>query len=404
MRATVSVPPVVMLVAKGFQRPDIPRARQEADALIEAGYSVHIIAWDRNQEFPPLETVGEITVRSLHPLNLRKFSKFGLALGGILFDILLIFETVGLIIRLRQRPIVHAHDINTLPIACLLRSLGLCSALVYDCREFTYGLYYDWFNSLVASLMRVIEERCLPCADAIITVSDPIASYLRRFNPATQVIYNCPRNRDIPKLSKKEARTQLGLPLDDFIVSSVGTIRHDCRFDLLLAVARLTEGEKIRYVVVGEGPLAYELGEAAKKVNGNGFTVIPRVPRRKAFSYILASDLTWAVYRSSKESLNARMTLPWKLFESLACGVPPIVEAGAFQAVLVRNLHCALILGSDSPDDVSRLIVSLANDPNRYNKMSEAARTASSTLNFTWEAMSTMLIATYLRLGQPEHR
>jgi glycosyltransferase involved in cell wall biosynthesis len=218
------------------------------------------------------------------------------------------------------------------------------------------------------------------------------------------VIYNCPRNRDIPKLSKKEARTQLGLPLDDFIVSSVGTIRHDCRFDLLLAVARLTEGEKIRYVVVGEGPLAYELGEAAKKVNGNGFTVIPRGPRRKAFSYILASDLTWAVYRSSKESLNARMTLPWKLFESLACGVPPIVEAGAFQAVLVRNLHCALILGSDSPDDVSRLIVSLANDPNRYNKMSEAARTASSTLNFTWEAMSTMLIATYLRLGQPEHR
>ncbi len=37
--------PVVMLVAKGYQRPDIPRARQEAEALVEAGYSVHVIAW-----------------------------------------------------------------------------------------------------------------------------------------------------------------------------------------------------------------------------------------------------------------------------------------------------------------------------------------------------------------------
>jgi glycosyltransferase involved in cell wall biosynthesis len=252
--------------------------------------------------------------------------------------------------------------------------------------------------------MRVIEERCLRYADAIITVSDPIASYLNRFNPTTQVIYNCPRNRDIPRLSKKEARTELGLPLDDFIVTSVGTIRLDCRFDLLLAVARLTWGEKIRYVVVGDGPLAHQLNEDAKKVSGSIFTVIPSVPRKKALSYVLASDLTWAVYQHRMESMNPRMTIPWKFFESLACGVPLIVESGTYRAKLVSMFDCGSIVEEDSPAKVSQLILSMAKNPDYNLKLSMNARSASQTMKFDWETMSAKLVGIYERLQVPVFR
>ncbi len=113
----------------------------------------------------------------------------------------------------------------------------------------------------------------------------------------------------------------------------MGTIRQDCRFDLLVEVAHFTANEAVRYVVVGDGPLASKLADAAKEVRG--LTVMPRVPRKEALSYVLASDLTWAVYQNRIESMNPRMTLPWKLFESVACGVPVLVESGTFRTTLL---------------------------------------------------------------------
>jgi glycosyltransferase involved in cell wall biosynthesis len=393
------VPPVVMLVAKGFQRPDIPRARQEANALLKAGYPTYVFAWDRYMEFPRVQNVDGAIVRSLSPVNLARFSRFGLALGGILFQALLLLEAIRLIGKLKQRPIVHAHDINTLPIGSFLRVLGLCRSLVYDCREFTYGLYYEWFGLLAASLVRVVEERCLRYADAIITVSDSIANYLRRFNSSIQLVYNCPSKEDIPKTSKREARVQLGLPTDDFIVSSVGTIRYGCQFDTLLAVAKLTTNRNVRYLLVGDGPLASELRKAAQEASAPSLKVLPRVPRQVALSYVLASDLTWAVYQAGDRSLNERIALPWKFFESLACGVPVAVGSGTLCAKLVTDLKCGIVLENDDPKQVAQAILSLEENRNLHQDLCARARFASISLGFDWETMSQRLIAVYDSLG-----
>lgn len=387
-----------MLVAKAYQKPNPPRTMQEARALVENGYSVHVLAWDRYGEFRSTENVDGVIVRSFRTVNLRKFSKFGLALGGMAFQSFLVFETIKLIGQLRRRPVVHAHDVNTLPVGCFLRILRLSSALVYDCREFTYGAYYEWFNVLVASVVRAFEQRCLRYADAIITVSDPIADYLRRFNRTVEIIYNCPGIRDIPKLSKQQARINLRLPPDVFLVSWVGSIQYGCRFDLLLAVATLTSKENIHYLVVGDGPLASEFRLAARETPDARIAVLPRVSRETALSYVLASDVTWAVYQNRIESFNPRMTIPWKFFESLACGVPVIVEAGTFRASLVRRFKCGLVLENDDANDASQLILSIANDPDLHRRMSIQARNTSISMEFNWEAMSAKLIGVYERV------
>jgi glycosyltransferase involved in cell wall biosynthesis len=403
--ALTPLPAVVMLIGKTFQRPDVPRSRQETQTLLEAGYPVYVFAWDRDAEVPALENVDGATVRSFRTVKLTKFSgrqRFGLALGGMIFQMLLFFEIVKLIGQLKQRPIVHAHDVNTLLPACFLRMLRLCSGLVYDCHEFTYGVYYEWFNVIVASVVRIIEERCVRYADAAITVSDWIAAYLRRFNSATEVVYNCPRIQDIPKLSKKEARIRLGLPTEAFIVSSVGMIRYDCRQDLLLAVASSTKERGIHYLIVGDGPLASQIRQAAEKANCACLTILPRVPREVALCYVSASDLTWAVYRNRAESFNPRMTIPWKFFESLACGVPVIVESGTLRAELIKNLKCGIVLESDDPRDISDAILSLAKNHDQFDEMCAKAKCASTALGFSWEAMSTRLTGVYKRLLSAE--
>jgi glycosyltransferase involved in cell wall biosynthesis len=397
LRVSKARQPVIMFIAKAFRadgRASCPRPRQESESLLYAGYPVHVIAWDRYAECPTIENVNGITVRSFSSVNLTSPSKIGLVLGGLIFNALLVFETVKMIRQLKQRPIVHAHDINTLPIGSLLKKLHLCSRLVYDCHEFTYGVYYEWFNLLVAWVVSVIEQRLLPSADAVITVSDPMARYLRRFNPATEVVYNSPRTTDIPNVSKEEARVRLGLPLDTFIISSVGAIRYDTRMDLLLAVARLTEKHNIHFVVVGDGPSASEFRQAVKETVGTHIVAIPRVSHEKALLYVLASDLTWIVYQNRRESLNPRMTLPWKLFESLACGVPVVVDRGTNRAKLVGELHCGIVLDSDAPEDIAEVIVSLANNAKRHKEMSAAAKNSS----VNWEVTSKNLVSTYERL------
>ena len=394
-----SLPPVVMFVAKGFQRPDIPRARQEGRTLVQAGYPLYVFAWDRYGEFPRRENVDGATIRSFTGVNLRNFSSLGLALGGSLFQIVIFFATLRLINHLKQRPIVHAHDMNTLLPSCLLRILGLSSGLVYDCRELTYGVYSGWYNPFVGGIMRTLEEGMLRYADVVITVSRPIAEYLARIKQVVTVIYNCPRMADIPRVSKMDARKQLRLPRNSFIVSYVGMIRYGCKLELLLSVASRIKRQNVHFVVVGDGPQASEFRRMANKTEGCRLTIVPRVPRDRALLYVLASDLTWALYDDRNLSLNVAM--PWKLFESMACSVPVLVERGSSRASFVEKCGCGVVLPNDAPDFVAETISSLAQAPSHHEHMSRAGKRLAES-EFNWEVMSEKLVGIYKALQRPQ--
>jgi len=391
-------PPIVMFLAKAFQK-DI-RPRLEAKTLAESGRAVLVFAWDRYSEFPSISNVDGASVRSLRPLSFKSLSRFQLALGAMAFQLLLFFEAMRLVNRIRERPIVHAHDFNTLVPACILKIFRLSHALVYDCHELSYAAYSELFNDFMGKVVRVVEEHCAKYADEVITVSEPVAAYLRQFNEDTEILYNYPRTEDIPRLTKNEARQRLGLELDAFIVSHVGEIRYDSTVQLLLDVAALAgKTENIHFLVVGGGPSAPTFWEAVKGVHDVRLTVVPYVPRPTALSYTLASDLTWAVYQSRSASKeNPRMTLPWKLFDSLACGVPVVVEKDTLRARLVEKLACGIVLQRNDPSYVLQAIVSVSKDHNRWYRMSLAAKEAVINMGFDWRHMSRKLNSIYDRL------
>jgi len=385
-------PPVLMLVAKAFQRPDIPRARQEAESLIDAGFPVSVLAWDRNIEYAANQKLGEINVHSVRTINLSKFSRMGLVIGGLIFQFLVFIQAIRIIRKTKQRPIVHVHDINTLLPGCLLRRLRLAAGLIYDCRELTYAVYSEWLHPILGSVVRVLEESYLGYVDSIITVNDPIAAYLRRFNRPVTVLYNCPRLADIPDVTKEEARTMLALPPDWFIVSYVGMVRVGCGLELMVEVAEKMGDGKVHFLVVGDGPIGPQIRRAAEELGPNShLSVLPRVSRQKALLYTLASDATWAIY---PESVNARISSPWKLFESIACGVPVIVDSGTFQSNIINKFGCGLVLRDHTPQTIRQSIASMVNDPIEYHRMSTAGRKAAEA-EFNWENMSRRLIEAY---------
>lgn len=386
-----------MFLAKTFQTD--PRVRQEAKTLSEAGYPVHVLSWNQEAKFPTTAEVDGCAVHSFTYVKFGKFSKFELAFSAILFQIWLVFETAKLTSRLKTRPIIHAHDFNTLVPGYILRTMGLSMGLVYDAHELSYAAYSEFFNFKVGSIVRAIEQQIIRHIDVIITVSPAFADYYRTFNPKTEVVCNCPRISDIPKASKRELRRQLGLPADGFIVSYVGTVRYDSRFELLLSVAQvLKDNERVLFLIVGGDergrPLSSNVTQPAR-VAGARVTYLPFTSRDEALAYVAASDLTWAIY--DKQSLNMRLTLPWKLFESLACRVPAIVDKGTARAGLVEDLRCGLVTETDDPGRIAQLITSLVNNSAKLREICPDRRTAQ---RFAWESMSVRLTETYRRLRQ----
>jgi glycosyltransferase involved in cell wall biosynthesis len=383
--------PVIFFLAKAFQTDS--RVRQEAKSLVEANYSVFVLAWGKAGKFKSIENVDGAVVHSYFPDIPR--SRVGLAFGAVVFQIVLLLESLGLITRFGQKPIIHAHDFNTLLPGCLLALFRLPAALVYDAHELSYAAYGEFFSSTIGSLIRVIEARFVRFVDVIITVSPEFARYYRRFNREMEVIFNCPRASDIPKVSRRDARKRLGLAVDAFIVSYVGTVRYDSNFDLLLRVARVLKGdERIQFLVVGGDARARNLSPDAMHLTreaGGRVVYVPYVCREEALAYVAASDLTWAIY--DKRSLNMRLTLPWKLFESLACHVPVIVDKGTARAGFVERFRCGIIAETEDPDRLSELIVLLADNPDRlHESMLPDTQLAA---EFTWEAMSRRLVGIY---------
>jgi glycosyltransferase involved in cell wall biosynthesis len=382
-----------MFLAKAFQT-DV-RPLLEAGTLFEMGYPLHVLAWDRYSEFHRYDNLQGATVRSFSCVNLRNSSRFALVLGAIIFQAFLVLESVRLVNKHKRRPIVHAHDFNTLLPACLLKIIRLAACVVYDYRELTYAVYAEWFNPIIGSIARVIEERHLKYADAIITVCEPLKRYVDQFNRNAELVYNCMREAEVPKLSRRQLRKQLGLPLDAFIVSYVGEIRYGCKLDLMLAAALLCK-QRVHFLVVGGGPLSDDFRKAAGQVQNGRISVVPYKPRRKALLYVKASDLSWVIY--SKSSLNARISMPRKLLESLKCGIPVVVDRGTLGASVVKEHRCGIVLENQDPNYVSREIISLAENSRRRADMSTAAKRVSQ--EFTWENASRKMVNAYLRSWQ----
>jgi hypothetical protein len=71
-----------MFLTKAFQTETRPRL--EARIVVDAGNGVFVLVWDRCLELQAFENIDEATFKPSHHLNLRSFSKFKLAAGGVI--------------------------------------------------------------------------------------------------------------------------------------------------------------------------------------------------------------------------------------------------------------------------------------------------------------------------------
>lgn len=370
------------------------RVEKEAATLIDAGYRVTVVA-EAAPGLPQREVIRGVEVVRVQ----RRRSRLP---GLRLFAYARQLERA----LLAQRPeIIHAHDSNALlPVARAARRLGV--PFVYDAHDLWTGrprrgrsrayfaasqLYY-----------RLLEARLVPRAAAHLTVSQPIARHLERVYhlPEVTLVPNYPPA--LPGIDPRDLRSQPGaegIPTGADVILYLGGLMADRGIEQLVrAVAELPTAH---LALLGEGALAEEIRELALVLGiGDRVHLLAPVPSDEVVAY--AASATIGVSPIIPSCLNYRYSLPNKLFQYMAAGIP--VVASDFEQVreVVIGSDAGLTVDMTDPAAMAAALQTLLADATARARMGRNGRTAIAS-RFNWARAADALLAVYRavsRLGE----
>jgi glycosyltransferase involved in cell wall biosynthesis len=383
-----AAPHVVMLVRNPYTHDT--RVEKEARALLEAGYRVTVVA-DAAPGLPGRESRDGVRVlRVAQPL--RK-------IPGIRF----LATTAARILTLLRTDadVYHAHDTNALEavgVAALRRRVPY----VYDSHELWLGrsnrgrrrLYFALSNVYYA----VVEHLFVPRASAHITVSPPIARWLEeRYRlERVELVGNFPERTEAPT----EPRTVRDLPGGDRIppgapiVLYLGGLLEGRGLEPLIAA--LVSLPTAHLVTLGSGALRPVLEALASRLGlDDRVHLLDPVSSDDVVAYSMSA--TVGVSANGLTCLSYELSLPNKLFQYMAAGIPVVAaDYPQFREVVIDH-GAGLLADTTDPDSLAQAIGEILEDPGRAAEMGRRGR-AAVLESYHWERAADTLRAIYRRL------
>lgn len=347
---------VVMLISNGYW-PDV-RVQKEAHTLALAGYQVSVIAWDREchlpvhtVEEPPalllqrlIETIPGAAQRSPHITMTRLPIPAGYRTGKRLIYKFPWFawRAWGELRRLRP-DIVHAHDLDVLPLAYLYGRLS-GAAVVYDAREYYPGMVQASVGKKLSQGLERLDRFLTPRADVILTVGDRLAARLRAMGGRVWVVHNSQPLPDLTILDPAAAafRQKLGVPAEKLLVVYVGYLNPERLLDPLLgAVPDLPD---VWLAIGGTGPHEGQVRHAAAQCSR--ISVLGWIPLEQVPVVVRAADVVY--YGLNADDPNSYYFMPNLAFFALGAGRPLLVTPVGEIADVVRREGCGVVLESST--------------------------------------------------------
>lgn len=362
------------------------RVRREAAALAAAGWRVLVIGTQRaGGTLPDEEDVDGFAIRRV---RYRRFGQ-GRRPWRWLRHASQAIQIIRALARTRAR-VYHAHDLPALLLVAAARGMSRRSSrLVYDSHELYVFLprnesgFGKALNRLMRPVWLALESQIARRADAVITVSEPIARSLARWYglPRPLVIRNCID----PVPPAAQTRPYL-------VHTGDLTNRGRCLNELVDAFTQLPDG--IDLVFLGEGEAHGTLEARARDLGLSGrVRFIPPVAPDAVAATI--SDAQAALVLLRPDSWHSRATLPNKLFEAVAAGLPVVASDSPALRRVVDGYRLGIICDGTDPAAIARAIRRLL-QPEQWAEYRRAAIQAQEHLN--WRAESERLCALYRSL------
>jgi len=355
-----------------------PRVDKEASALEKCGLKTAVIAWDRKNQFPKHERIGQ---RNIYRIKVKgEFGKSFRNMGGLIKWNLCLLD--NLVKHRNKYQVIHACDFDTI-IPALFCKLLFKKPVVYDVFDFYADMLRKAPNWL-RKVIRKVDLFLMQFVDAVIIADD---SRVKQIEGAKYkqliVIYNSPHIT----LQVDENRKKTGLT-----VGYVGLLQKERGiFEMIEVIKNHPEW---KMVIGGSGGEEDEVKLMVKDISNIEF--IGRVPYEETISIYSDSDVMFATYDPSIP--NHKYSSANKLFEAMMLGIPIIVARGTGMDEVVRKYDLGFVVEYGNKKQLEDALANIASwDEQKRREFSERARRVYQE-NFSWDIMEKRLIDLYEKI------
>lgn len=385
-------PRVIIVYSLSFQPHEgwYRRAYNEARALIEEGYEVTLLAWDRWCKSPEDEDVDGIRV---HRFQIPAAASRGPANAPRHF---VFSRAVYRYIRNNGCDVVHAFNVAALPVGLMAARRGRCKCVADICEPDNFkGFWpprYNWLTSVVARTEKSLASRF----DRIFVHNRHQVSAFRNRGiehvvqvgsyPDRALLRNAPRQQNHQRI----------------ILGRLGSVYARNGYEELISgYQSFLEGR-----TASGDDRSYRL-----RLAGNVFANYQETFESLVKPVAEHVDITGAYDVSELATLYEQIDIsllfygkgafgnvtPTKLFESMACGVPVVVSDTGDMPEIVRQADCGVVVDAEDPASICAGIEKITSNPDRISEMSANAIAAARDL-YTWEAIKEQFVAPYRAL------
>jgi glycosyltransferase involved in cell wall biosynthesis len=383
---------IVMLLSNPF-RPD-PRVLKEAVSLVQWGYDVTVICWDRTSELAAEETVG-LNIHIIRIQNVR--SGYGIGIRQ-LFRLPLFWLSTFPILNHLEPDFVHCHDFDTLP-AGLLWSLFHFRPVIYDAHEHYAELCKPRLKGIIGKFtywfLNIAERICTLTTSAVVTVDKRLGSIYRRSNQKVVIIGHYPNRILATKTTPIFGHSEL-------VLIYIGRLSVDR--GLLIYVDMLRnlreQGIPARLKLAGTFTPPNEKQRLIERCQGleNELDILGWIHYSQVPALLRTADVGLAILQPEPRYVKA---LPVKLFEYMAAGLPVVASNFPSIADIMNDIQCGTLV---EPQDVQAAVEQIRywwEHPDEVRKIGERGRQAVLE-KFNWETSVGQLGSLYGSLATKE--
>ena len=291
------------------------------------------------------------------------------------------------IAKARGSTIHNMHSVGLIPIGVLLK-LFRGGKLIFDAHELETET-----NGLVGMRKRaakLVERATIGFADLVIVVSPGIERWYRERYRGLPIVTVLNTPRHVSSSRSSVLREKLGIPDHFRIAIYQGGLMSNRGIKELIDAAPIVAKAGYAIVFMGYGPMQAEV-EAAAARNVNIY-FYPAVPPSQILRHTASADV--GICSISGVSLSYRLSLPNKLFEYIAAGIPVIASALPEMERVIMMRRVGVCVSTWTPDVIAAALSEI--DHMRGAELdSRISRTAE---EYSWESQEAAMIAAYRNL------
>jgi glycosyltransferase involved in cell wall biosynthesis len=299
-----------------------------------------------------------------------------------------------LLLLFKRADILVANDLDTLLPNYLVSKLKGVQ-LVYDSHEYFTEVPELQGSPLKKKIWLSVERFVFPKLKNIFTVNISIANIYRQlYQKDIHVLRNVPRRNVIHNTNRIELRKKLGLPLDKKIIILQGSGINVSRGGEEAVAAMMHTNNSMLYII-GSGDALPTLKKMVRELQLDKRVVfMAKLPYAQLQDYTACADAGLTLDKDN--NLNYRYSLPNKLFDYFACGIPVIASSLIEIERIHQQYNFGILLKEVTPHTVAEAINSINPDADIYQSWRKTVAIAAE--NLCWENEEKIIQEVYKKL------